>query len=269
MSDDAVEVHKEEVVSDAEEFINDYNRYAQVDVAVTSHRLFVVRPTAKSRQVVTVNFGSNHLVGFIATAYARYTHAERLSFYKDINGHPLFNSVAGRIFKTYVLIWLRHASTELSLRCFPATNSSPQLDISPCGDNLTFLAKDTELKNVDEFEHGKCFVPVNPPFSNLDAVLITDKSIITLQMAVASSRDAKDAGIYGKLPDTVRNRRQRCHVFITDTEKEADSLRQQTNLTGISADIHVYSASFDVEQMDPIVTEERVTTLNNDIVSRP
>ncbi len=125
--------------------------------------------------------------------------------------------------------WLCHVEPEKSLLCIPAKPSWPQLKIWPCNGNITHLLDLANLKNMDELEHGKCFVPLNPSFPTLDTVLITNRYIFTLQMTISSHHDAKTISfkrIHNNLPHNIQSC-QWCHVFITNMEKKAMSLREK------------------------------------------
>jgi hypothetical protein len=53
--------------------------------------------------------------------------------------------------------------------------------------------------------------------------------------------------------------------FLTDTEDKAEALRSQT-LPEIPTNIHVYSAIADIDELDSILTDERMNILQNDKV---
>ncbi|KAH9035043.1 hypothetical protein EDB85DRAFT_1889544 [Lactarius pseudohatsudake] len=136
---------------------------------------------------------------------------------------------------------------------------------------LEFFSKAEDLKNmVDEHEHQKCLVPVSATFPTLDAIVITHEFVITVQMSVASRGDADNIGfekVHDYLPSKVLATRQWCHVFLTDTGDKANLLRRQT-LTEIpeKMEIHAYSAFVNIEELDSILTKERVEELIDDMV---
>ncbi|KAH9064626.1 hypothetical protein EDB87DRAFT_1598434 [Lactarius vividus] len=258
------------VASAAYLFTNNVKQFDGLNAALVSHRLFAVRPTKDSRQKVTAEFASRHLLGFVSRAYAERDRAMRLSFYKQISGHAWFSTSAGRIFEAHVLIWSRYASAEDCLPCTRAVEASPLLTIPSCGKNMEFFSKADDLKNmVDEHERRKCLVPVSATFPTLDAIFITHEFVITVQMTIASEHDAKKIGfekVYKNLPSSVLAKRQKCHVFLTDTEDKANLLRRQM-LTEIPKKlaIHVYSSFVSIEELDPMLTQERVVKLEDDI----
>ncbi|KAH9077651.1 hypothetical protein EDB83DRAFT_2345111 [Lactarius deliciosus] len=261
--------HRLAVASAAYEFTSNVKQFDGLNAALVSHRLFTVRPTKNSRQHVTAEFASRHLLGFVSRAYAERDRAMRLSFYKQISGHAWFSTSAGRIFETHVLIWSRYTSAGDCLTCTRAVEASPLLSIPACGKNMEFFSKAEDLKNmVDDHERRKCLVPVSQTFPTLDAIFITHEFVITVQMTISSKHDAKQIGfdkVYQNLPSSVVAKRQKCHVFLTDTEDKANLLRTQ-KLTDLPKKmvIQVYSSFVSIEELDPMLTQERVEKLEDD-----
>jgi hypothetical protein len=190
----------------------------------------------------------------------------RQRFYNTISRHPWFRASAGHIFETHVLLWLRYAPAQECLPCTRAVDSSPLLEIPACGKNMEFFARVEDLKNVGEPESQKCLVPVAQNFPTLDAVILTHKFVITIQITVGSTHDAKSTGfekVYKWLPSDFLANRRWCHVFLTDAEDKADSLRgQKLNSVPEGMTIHVYSAFMNVDQCGSILTSPRVEELN-------
>ncbi|KAH9077653.1 hypothetical protein EDB83DRAFT_2548686 [Lactarius deliciosus] len=58
---------------------------------------------------------------------------------------------------------------------------------------------------------------------------------------------------------------QRCHVFLTDTEDKANLFRQKLTEIPEKMEIHAYSAFVNIEELDSIVTKERVEELDDDM----
>lgn len=261
--------HNETVASAARDLTKKIDQFADLDSLMVSHQLISVRPDLRngSRQNVTVDFATKHLLGFVSRAYAAQDRATRLSFYKMIRGHSWFGTSAGHFFETHVLLWIRHAPTQDSLPCTSAKAGSPSLHIPACGKHMQFFSNINELK-VDENESRTCWVPASEKFPTWDAIILTDKFIITVQMTLASRHDAKKFEFeraYNSLPSEFVETRHWCHVFLTDKEDKADSLRCQT-LTEIprKMTIHVYSALINIEESNSLLTAERVEKLDDD-----
>jgi hypothetical protein len=265
-----IQAYRFDLTSTANWFAKNFDQFDSLYVALMSHQLVVVRPTTESRQMVTGEFASERLLAFISRAYARRDSAARRCFYKAMSGHAWFSASARHILKSSVLLWLRHppARARAYLRCVPAVDGSPRLVIPACKDKMEFFTKAEDLKLVDQRNLPQCLVFVSQAFPTLDAIVITTNSIITVQVTIDSAQDANESEfqkVYSNLPSSIRIGRTRCNVFVTDSEDKAKSLREQ-QLT-IPTDIHVYSASVDIGQLDSIVTDRHMEELENAIVS--
>lgn len=231
-----------------------------------------MQPTSESRQDVTAKFALDHLLGFVSHTYTKCDHAKWQSFYKAISRHAWFGTSAGCILETHVLLWFRYTPAQDCLQCTHAVDSLPLLDIPVCGKNMVFFSKASDLKDIDEHECPKCLVSVSQTFPTCDAIVLTNNFVITVQMTTTSECNAKNIGfeeVYECLPSKFLDKCQRCHVFLTDTEAKVDLLREQKLMEmPEKMTIHVYSAFFNIDQWDSILTKEHVEELDNDIVSR-
>ena len=92
-------------------------------------------------------------------------------------------------------------------------------------------------------------------------------------MTVASRHDS-DANalgfqrIYEGLPPDFLEERIWFHVFVTDTEDKAKSLRKLKVQLVEEMGIHVYSTFIDIDGLNSVITLDRVDKLKEDIVSR-
>jgi len=267
-----IETHTSLVNIVASSFTMNHRQFQQLDEVLLLDRLFVVRPISGSRSKVTVNIGSGHLAGILSRAYADCSHVDRLRFYNTINENEWFSSSLAYIFETHILLWFRHAPAHQFIPCTPsppAMVASSQLKIPVCRADMQFFNNEEELKHVDTKGLPKCLVPATQTFPTFDAFVITDNSIIAVQMTVATSQTAsltRFEMVYASLPRNVRARRRKYHVFVTDTEEKAKSLREK-KFQDFPSDIDRYSASVDVDQLKSIFTTERVIKLNKDRVS--
>jgi hypothetical protein len=234
-----------------------------------SHDIFVVRPSHDSRLLRTVEFGTNHLRKIVACAYAKLRHVERNSFYKTIRGNPLFRGPAGEMYKIHVLLWLLYALDEETLSCTGAMASFPKLKLPSCPKEPKFFSKPEELAGFSEPKKPKCLIPTFPTF---DAIVLTSNAVITVQITISSTHDAKAKGfdlIYKNLPNALLKKRpKRYHLFITDRETNAKSLREQ-NRKEIPDKVCVYSTVITVEELESKVpvTYDRVNSLEEARVS--
>ena len=268
---EAICTHEQDVFDAAFELAKDASRFTDRQSLLAMHQTFVARPSPESRRMAIVEFGTNRLREIFIRTYAQQDHAVRCSFYRTIRGHPWFASPACQLFETHILLWFWHNYGNI-LVCTGAAASSPQLQISPCQNNLKFFYKAEELKDISEPGGSICLVPTSQTFPTLGAVVLTYNAVITLQITISLKLNANEQEfdlIYNNLPlDLLAKRRYRYHVFITDKEINAKSLREQ-NRTQVPNGTLVYSTAIGVESFGSMapVTEERVDALEKARVS--
>ena len=259
----------------ASELIKNAGHFTDFQVPSAMHQIFVVRPSPDSREIASVEFGTNHLRDIVARAYAqRYgqlDHAVRYSFYRTIREHSCFASPARQMFEIHLLLWLCQDSHN-TLSCTGLAASSPPLQISMSWNNLRFFNKVEELKDISETQQSMCLVPTSRTFPTLSAVILTGYAVITVQITFALKHDMKEEEfdlIYKNLPpDLLAKQPGRYHVFITDKAINARSLREQ-NQTQVPNGTLVYSTVIGVERMESMspATEESVDALEKARVS--
>ncbi|KAF8260034.1 hypothetical protein EI94DRAFT_1749735 [Lactarius quietus] len=261
--------HEHDVVIAAFTLTNDTSCFTDFKSSSVMHDIFVVRPSPKSRRMVTVDFGTNRLREIVTCTYAKQNHAGRQEFYKTIRGDPLFSSLERHLFKIHILLWFWHARTspEEHLMCNDDVGYGPQISISACPGNLKFFSRPEDLQKMDHPTSPMCLVPTSPMFPTIDAVVLTDSNVITVHITIAPNCDSKEPEfdlIYDNIPaDMLVERPGRYHVFITDREFNAKSLLEQKP-TQIPKRTKVCATVVDIGQLDSkalLVTEERVKEL--------
>jgi hypothetical protein len=241
------------------------NRFTEFNNEAT-HQIFVVRPSHGSRQLRTVTFVSDHLREIVSRAYAEWEHIARYSFYKTIRGNPSFGGSAGEIYEMHVLLWLLHAPNGETLSCTGAMARFPKIKLPSCPTGPKFFTKPEELAEFSEPKKPKCLIPTLRTFPTLNAVVLTKNAVITVQITISPTHDAKAKEfnlIYKNLPHALLKKRpKRCHLFITDTETNAKSLREQ-NRKEVPNNVCVYSTVIAVEELGSKVpvTYDRVNSL--------
>ncbi|KAH8988881.1 hypothetical protein EDB92DRAFT_1817364 [Lactarius akahatsu] len=204
-----------------------------------SHILFSVRPeseTPAGRMVPVADVATERIEAIISYAVATAHASERIAFYSTISTHSWFKGSRGTCSRNL-----------FSLGCLLVT-WDPSLH--PRRPSVTFPPNSYNTR-VDTLPF--CFLPGSRSFPTSDAIVITEKSIITIQATVSRSHTANKDGfdqIQENLP-TVKKRRRRkrnwFHVFVTDNESNAVALRTQTS-NDLPTHIRVYSARFNVGQ---------------------
>ena len=265
-------LHEQDVFRAASELTKDASHFTAFQLPSATHRVFVVRPSPDSREIASVEFGTNRLCDIFARAYARQGHAGRCSFYKTIREHPCFAPLAGQMFEIHLLLWLERCTDGTTLLCDDGVESSPVLKIQSCKGNQKFFYKAEELKDISEPGKSICLVPTSRTFSTLDAVILTSDAVITVQITIALKEDVIEQEfdlIYRNLPsDLLAKRPDRYHVFITDNWVNAESLQEQDH-TQIPNGTLVYSTAISAESLDSKspATEGRVDSLVKSRVS--
>ena len=272
----AIGRHEQDVFRAAFELTKDASNYPSFKVPSATYWIFVVRPSPDSREIASVEFGTNRLREIFVRAYTQQDHAVRYSFYRTIRGHPWFASLAGQIFEIHVLLWFWHTESYRNLSCTYATERTPRLLIPSCQENLKFFYKAEELKDISEPEKPLCLVPTSRTFPSLDAVVLTSNTVITIKITIAFKHSANEEEfdlIYRNLPPGLLQKRPyRNHVFVTDKEINAKSLREQKSLQNLTENpkgIAIFSTAIGVDYLDSTApaTEERVDALEKARVS--
>jgi hypothetical protein len=92
------------------------------------------------------------------------------------------------------------------------------------------------------------WIPASRSFSSIDAIICTDRHIITVQVTVASSHTAKLEGfasIKASLPSQFQKSRKWCHVFLSDDAEKARRLRSAKYSGMKKENISIYSGVLD------------------------
>lgn len=259
----------------------------QVDPMKASHVLFCINPrdqTSRGRMIPVAEFPTNRIKEIISYTMAKVTSENRILFYQTISSQPLFKASTGQMFERFVLSWLASLPKDsLSLHCTlrtprtpppqssrilrshssrtPVTDSAtppPTLKIFACGEeNTFFFGSSTALKQKVASTMNStplCLLPTSQTFAAVDAIVLTEQNIITVQVTISDNHSAKKEGfeeIKKSLPHEMIMKRPWLHVFITDDHDKAESLRNQT-LSDLPNNISIYSAVFNVGDIKSI-----------------
>src|ERR1700761_9388414 len=113
----AIGRHEQDVFRAAFELTKDASDFPNFKVPSATYWIFVVRPSPDSREIASVEFGTNRLREIFARAYTQQDHDVRYSFYRTIRGHPWFASLAGQMFEIHVLLWFWHSPYYDHIQC--------------------------------------------------------------------------------------------------------------------------------------------------------
>ncbi|KAH9074287.1 hypothetical protein EDB83DRAFT_2657196 [Lactarius deliciosus] len=232
------------------------------DAIQVFHVLFSVRPEVEEnggRTVPVAEMATEYIKRIISCAAAGAEAHNRIKFYRTISTQAAFKGSAGDMFEGFVLSWLYAGSAE-PLRC--SATGLPQLEIPACGEEkTTFFGGKNSLGKVKWDKLPLCLLPTARNFPTADAIVVTDEFIITIQVTVSYKHKAKDEG-FKKIKELISPHAKRekwRHVFVTDGDRAAASLRNQ-DLPDIPKHVVVYSAVFDIGRS--AVTRENMEAFN-------
>ena len=271
--------HEEAVKEAARHFVKESpTTWADLDRILLFHTLFSVRPRGDSqgaRRIPVADIATDRIMAIISYAAAASPPHQQWAFYRYIiSQHMLLRwftaSTAGYLFTKLVLTWLSSGLGVGTLLC--TSIGWPDLRLPACGEKQTTYFRDLDALNkikVDTFPF--CLLPRYPSTHPVDAIILTDQFIITIQVTIShtpghSARQGGFTAITDSLPTYIRDGRNWCHVFITDEEWKVQRLRGQ-NLSSLWDDIHVYSGVYDIGQRD--IISGRSWALDEDNVRGP
>ncbi|KAH9074292.1 hypothetical protein EDB83DRAFT_1952444 [Lactarius deliciosus] len=238
-----------------------------------SHLLFSIRPNNKTtagRALRDRDMATDRIKAMISYAAAAAKAEDRHKFFRTItNNWPRdFRASADQMFKKFVLSWLSADPNIMPLDCCPAAPGPPDLQIPACGKKqTTYFSGLTALKEVEVDNLPLCLLPTPQTPIAADAIILTDRFIITIQVTIYYKHSVKGsdlADIKDSIPPGVREDRDWCHVFITNDNTRAYSLRRQT-LGDLPENIRVFSTVFDVRRSD--IAVENIKTFDENKVS--
>jgi len=140
-----------------------------------------------------------------------------------------------------------------NLKSKPSTFATDGLSwLKPVGrEKVTIVNGNSEFANAKDSDTPFSWVPASRTFPSLDAVICTDKRIITIQLTVAPKHTMKPMGfdlLKDNLPPGFEEARTWCHVFLTDCDKHAESLRKQSHKFAAENHISIYSAVLKISE---------------------
>ena len=263
-------------------FVQDYNPTQELNAIDVPHTLFSIHPVDNEnlvgRTTMSAKIATEHLFQFIAEACADADAHRRVQFFHMINNHPSFKTTAGYIFERFFHTWLVCKGTSQALELHCHSNDSlisnmfrPSLIIPRCRE-VVIAGGLSSLKNVGDSKHEMPlgWIPSHQGLAAVDAIIFTKWTIITLQATIAWTHSAKSTGfkaIKEKLPITFESERKWHHVFITDDEGKAQSLRRQnlSELRHWRDDITIHSAVLEVRDLQ--ITAKEMSNLEDRKVS--
>lgn len=231
--------------------------------------LISVRPVANGmggRQVPIACMATDRIKTIVLYAAADADAQLRIRFFLKLSKQPGFQDFMGQIFGAFVQSWLYFFPEKEPLLCLPAVTRLPNLQISACGEEQTaFFHCPAALKKLKVHDLPLCLLPTtSQTFANADAIILADNFIITIQVTISDNHSTHGDSfniIEKSLPDHLikKSKDHWYHVFITDSDNKAASLRYQT-LCRLPKNIHVYSGVFNVGRSG--ITRKHLEAIN-------
>ncbi|KAH9001604.1 hypothetical protein EDB92DRAFT_1827712 [Lactarius akahatsu] len=197
------------------------------DVKTITHMLFSVRPEEKDeagRQIQFVDLASDWIKTIVSYAAANARAQKRIKFYETISTQPGFEASAGQIFKGLVLSWLHARPNLRPLHCSPALRD---LQIPAYKEKQTSYFG--SLTALNEVKVDKLFLsPTSQTLAAVDAIVFTDKFIISVQVAVPSKPSTKGsdfawADIKKSIPRDIREDRDWRHMYVSTKQNPCET----------------------------------------------
>jgi hypothetical protein len=226
------------------------------------HKIFSFVPldhTNSGRMIPISKFASPHIRRIVSYIAANVEAEKRIIFFQRISRQSIFASFSGNaaastsgvLFERFVLSWLTAGSGHLDCTPAPGLSVDTVLKIPACGNERTiFWGSNTPLKDTKEHtatkEEPLCLLPEDP---TLDAIVLTVDDLITIQTTVSEKHGALPSGFKLVEESGIKQKRRWRHVFVTDEDSRAKSLRSQ-NLKDLPKGISIYSAVFNVGRSD-------------------
>jgi hypothetical protein len=219
----------------------------------TSHILVTLRPKIPDRFTGVMAIETDFLRDFVHQAWKQQEAKKQVSFYNLISGHPWLSGSKGYIFEKFVKDFLIDHPTSKGLQCTARdpTMSQP-LDVIPvCKSKQIFDGK-TKLGDVTKLglEFPSLWLPASKIHAFADALIFTEKHIISIQATVSARHTADPAKLKvleNAIPKQFQEQRSWCHVFVTDREFTAESLRKQK--LKLPEHVNVYSSVLNVAKV--------------------
>jgi hypothetical protein len=234
-----------------------------------SHLLFTTLPDGPERSSAMLQVATPYLHCFVVEAIAKIDAAKQISFYSEASSHPYFRGAFGYVFEKFFYIWLSsNPDNKLSCTAWPrsaepsrstrSTNSMAdeqveQLHLQPVGLEKV-IVYGGELgkkgyKSANEHQTPFSWIPASRSDATFDAVICTDKNVITVQVTVATEHSMNEKGfttLFNNLPKKFQKDRKWCHIFVTDCHDTAAKLGRKKYTVANKFKISVHTAVLDI-----------------------
>jgi hypothetical protein len=176
--------------------------------------------------------------------------------------HPKLKGAAGYMLETFFYAWFLGAAGSGDMSCVGVSGAS-SIQIPVIKETIEFggyskmkkrakkKAK-TEKMELDKHQFPFGFIPTSSTQPTFDAVAFTDRDIITIQITVSPTHNINPRGfeqLKDYIPGSFLKSRAWHHVFVTNDDDNAESLRGQKMPIIEEEGISLHSAVLDVSQL--------------------
>ena len=237
-------------------FVDNFGQIDEPRAMTLPDILFAVHPKGPdmpSRLIGIVTVATDYFNQVITEAAAAADPHQRIKFYKTVSICPGFESSALYILRSFFYAWFFNCQKSPNLRCSAAPGTRSRFSIVPTCDNVHQITKFSSLRRANDLQAPFGWLPILQSFTFADAIVCTDKYIITIKVMVSSTVKIDRIGfkrMKNNLPNEFQANRKWIHVFVTDDEDKAIRFRIRRFNSLAENDISVYSAVLDIDQVN-------------------
>lgn len=243
------------VITSATAFVNDFGRTDDLQVMTLSDILFAVRPRGPhipDRYVGIATVATDYFNQVVTEAAADADPDRRVKFYKMLTIRAGFESSALYMLRNFFCAWFFNGQKSPNLRCSAPPGTRSRFSVLPICKDVHRMTNWSSLKRANDLQAPFGWLLISQSFAFADAIICTDKYIITVKVTVSSAIKVDRIGfsrMQNNLPGRFQTNRTWIHVFVTDNEDKAMRLRIQQFKFLAEKDISVYSAVLDIHQI--------------------
>jgi len=237
-------------------FVDKFEQIDELQAMTFLDILFAVHPEGpdmprRINGIVTV--ATDYFNQVLTEAAAAADPFRRVKFYKMMTIRPGFESSALYILQSFFCAWFFNCQKSPNIRCSAAPGTRPRFSVLPTCEDVHRITKFSSLKKADDLQTPFGWLPIFKSFAFADAIICTDKYIITIKVTVSSAIKVDRIGLKhmkNNLPSQFQANRKWIHVFLIDDEDKAIRLHIRPFKGLADKDISVYSAVLDIRQVD-------------------
>jgi len=236
-------------------FVGSFGPIDELQAMTSSHILFAVRPEGPDiprRLNAIVTVATDYFNQVLTEATAAVDPHQRVKFYKMMTIHPGFESSALSILRRFFCAWFFNCQKSPIIRCSAAPSTRLKFSVLPTCKDVHQITEFSSLKKADDLQTPFGWLPIIKSFAFADAIICTDKYIISIKVTISSAVKVDRIGLKRmkkNLPSQFQANRKWVHIFVIDDEDKAIRLRIRQFKGLAEKGISVYSAVLDIHQV--------------------